>query len=82
MEAPTPKLQMLLFRLAVLSSNLDKNLQKLYGHFHQTSDETIVLHPAIENIVDRKKEKEHRKKSWRVELKDIIGTAIEYETLS
>ena len=78
----TPTLQMLLFRLAILSSDLDRNLQKLYGHFQQTSDETIVLNPAIENIVDRKKEKEHRKKSWKVEMKDIIGTAIEYETLS
>lgn len=82
MDTPTPKIQMLLFRLAVLSNDLNTNLQKLHGHFRQTPDDTIVLNPAVENIVDRKKEKEHRKKEWRVTLKETIDTAIEYDELS
>lgn len=81
MEPPTPKLQMLLFRLAVLTSDLDKNLQKLHGHFRQTSDDTIVLNPAVENIVDKKKIKERHLKAWKVTLKETIDTAIEYEPL-
>lgn len=76
----TPKLQMLLFRLAVLSSDLNENLTRLARHFHQT-DETIVLSSAPYNIVDRKKEKERHKKAWKVELKEKIDSAIEYESL-
>ena len=77
----TPKLQMLLSRLAVLSSELNENLSRLARHFHQTDDQTIVLHPATYNIVDRKKEKERHKKSWKVTLKDIVDSGIEYESL-
>lgn len=77
----TPKLQMLLFRLAVLSSDLNENLKRLARHFHQTDDETIVLSSAPYNIVDRKKEKERHKKAWKVELKDKIDSVIEYESL-
>ena len=77
MDTPTPKIQMLLFRLAVLSNDLNTNLQKLHGHFHQTPDDTIVLNPAVENIVDKKKIKERHLKSWKVTLKETIDTAIE-----
>lgn len=70
----TPKLQMLLSRLAVLSSELNENLSRLARHFHQTDD-------AIYNSVNRKKEKERHKKSYKVELKDIVDSAIDYEPL-
>ena len=82
METPTPKIQMLLFRLAVLSNDLNTNLQKLHRHFSTPDDQTIVLNPAVENIVDKKKIKERHLKSWKVTLKETIDTAIEYDELS
>ena len=81
METPTPKIQMLLFRLAVLSNDLNTNLQKLHRHFSTPDDQTIVLNPAVENIVDKKKIKERHLKSWKVTLKETIDTAIEYDEL-
>lgn len=82
METPTPKLQMLLFRLAVLTSDLDKNLKKLHGHFHPPSDDqTIVLNPAVENIVDKVRMKKKLRASWKVEMREVITDAIEFEEL-
>lgn len=77
----TPKLQMLLFRLAVLSSDLNENLTRLARHFHQTDDDIIVLSDARHNIVDRKKENERHKKAWKVEMREIIDSAVEFEEL-
>lgn len=80
MDYPTPKIAQHCFRLAVLTADLNKQIDKLQQRLHLETD-IIVLNAAIENIVCRKKEKEHRKKQWKVELKDILETGIEYETL-
>lgn len=75
----TPTLQILLFRLSELENELSTNLVKLNRHFEQTDDQAIVLQSAVHNIVDKKKEKEHRKKSWKMEVKEIIQTPIQYD---
>lgn len=78
----TPKIEMLLFRLSVLSSDLTTKLDNLKRHIRQTDDETIILLPAEYNVVDRKKDKQRHLKSWKIELKDIVDTAIDYESLT
>lgn len=79
----TPKIEMLLFRLSVLSSDLALKLENLKRHIRKTDDdEIIILDPAIDNIVDRKKDKQRHLKSWKIELKDIVDTAIDYESLT
>jgi hypothetical protein len=45
------------------------------------TDECFVLNSSEENVVDRKRDKEKLKKQWKVTLKEILDTGIEYETL-
>jgi hypothetical protein len=80
MDYPTPKIAQHCFRLAVLAADLNKQIGKLQQRLH-LNQEIIVLNAAIENIVDKKKEKENRKKEWKVTLKEIIDTGLEYEEL-
>ena len=80
MDYPTPKIAQHCFRLAVLAADLNKQIEKLQRRLHLETD-IIVLNAAIENIVDKKKEKENRKKRYKVELKDMIDTGLEYEEL-
>lgn len=69
METPTPKIQMLLFRLAVLSSDLHVNLTKLQNHFRPADDQTILL--------SKKKKMKEKKKYRSIQLKETIDVAIE-----
>lgn len=77
----TPKIELLLSRLLVLNNELAKNMFTLVKRLHHLEEEEIVLSDARHNIVDRKKEKERHKKAWKVELKEKIDSAIEYESL-
>lgn len=81
MDTPTPKIHQLCFRLTVLSSELTTNLQKLTRRLGYQTDECFVLNSSEENVVDRKRDKEKLKKQWKVTLKEILDTGIEYETL-
>ena len=77
----TPKIEMLLFRLSVLSSDLTRQLDNLGRHLHKTDEETIILLPSHHNIVDRKKDKERHLKRWRIEIKEIIDSVIDADSL-
>ena len=79
----TPRLAQLCFSLAVLSADLTRQLDSLSRRLGcpPPSDDCLVLSDAPYNIVDRKKEKEHRKKQWKVTLKEHIDLPIEYDTL-
>ena len=77
----TPKIEMLLFRLSVLSSDLSTQLEKVRRHIHKPDDQTIILLPSRHNIVDRKKDKERHLKRWRVEIKEIIDSVIDADPL-
>ena len=81
MDTPTPKIHQLCFRLTVLLSDLTTNLEKLTRRLGYQTDECFVLNPSEENVVDRKKDKERHKKRWKVTLKEVLDTGIEYETL-
>jgi hypothetical protein len=81
MEPPTPRLAQLAFRLAVELSELQRQTEKLMHHLHIDTEECLVLQKALHNVVDRKKEKENHKKRWRVAIKEIIETPIDYESL-
>ena len=76
-DPPTPKLQALCFRLAVLHSELTLQLDKLNKRLGVQTDDCLVLDAALYNIVDRKKDKERHKKSWKIELKEILDVAID-----
>lgn len=75
----TPRIAELCFRLAVLSSDLDVQLASLAKNLHV--EDLLVLRSAPENIVDRKKEKLRHKKRWKIQLKDVLDSAIEFESL-
>lgn len=83
MELPTtPKVALLLNRLQELNLEVVKHMNQLTKRLSHMEEDTIVLQPAKENIVDRKKEKQRHKKQWKVEVKDILDTPIEFDTLS
>ena len=77
----TPKVAQLCFRLAVLSADLQKQLDALNKRIGFDEAQCIVLDPALQNIVDKKKDKERHLKRWKVQLKDIIDSSIEFERL-
>jgi hypothetical protein len=80
MDFPTPRLAQLLLRLATQSSELQKNIETLNKRLGLDSD-VLVLQPAVNNIVDRKKEKERHKKRWKITIKEVVDSGIEYDTL-
>ena len=75
----TPRLASLCFQLIVLSSDLDRQLNNLTKKLGIDKDQTIILLPALHNIVDRAKEKRRRKKEWKIEIRDIIKDAVIYD---
>lgn len=77
----TPKIELLLTRLSILQNDLTRNMNNLVRRLHHLENEEIVLSAALHNVVDKKKEKERHKKSWKVELKDIVDSVIDYEPL-
>jgi hypothetical protein len=80
-ESTTPKIALLLSRLQTLNLEVTRNINKIITRLDHLNQETITLTPANHNIVDRTLEKERHQKSYKVELKQIIDTAIEYECL-
>lgn len=80
-ESTTPKIALLLSRLQTLNLEVTRNINKIITRLDHLNQETITLTPAKHNIVDRTLEKERHQKSYKVELKQIIDTAIEYECL-
>jgi hypothetical protein len=76
-DPPTPRIQELCFRLAVLSSDLALQLGQLTRRLGVQTDECLVLSAALHNVVDRKKEKERHKKRWKIELKELLDTEID-----
>lgn len=80
-ESTTPKIALLLSRLQTLNLEVSKNINKIVARLDHLNQETITLTPAKHNIVDRIKEKEHRKKQWKVSVKEIIETPIHYDVL-
>ena len=80
MDYPTPRVAELLFRLSIQSAELQANMERLQRRLG-IDPELLVLNPAPENIVDRKKEKQRHRKRWTVVLKEIVDSAIEYESL-
>lgn len=82
MDLPTtPKIALLLDRLHVLNLEVAQHMNQLTKRLTHLED-PLVLRPAKENIVDRKKEKQRHKKKWKVEVRDILDTPIEFDTLS
>lgn len=82
MDIPTtPKVALLLSRLNALNLELTKNMNQLTKRLSHLEEESFVLQPAKENIVDRKKEKERHKKRWKVQLKEVLETPVEFEIL-
>lgn len=79
MESPTPKISLLLHRCLDLHNELTKSMNRLVRQLDK--EDCLILQPAVHNIVDRKKEKERHKKQWKVTLKEIIDTGIDYDTL-
>jgi metal-responsive CopG/Arc/MetJ family transcriptional regulator len=82
MDTPTPRVELLVSRLVSLNNDLAKNMNQLVkrlGYLEQS--EPVILRAATENIIDRKKDKARHLKSWKVELNEIINTAVEFETL-
>jgi hypothetical protein len=79
----TPRLALHLTRLQELQNDLTRNMNKLVKRLDKNSDEDncLVLIPALHNIVDRQKDKERHRKKWKIQLHDIISSAIEFETL-
>ena len=80
MDYPTPRVAELLFRLSIQSAELQANMERLQRRLG-IDPELLVLNPAPENIVDRKKEKQRHRKRWTIVLKEIVDSAIEYESL-
>lgn len=80
-ESTTPKIALLLSRLQTLNLEVSKNINKIVSRLDHLNQETITLSPAHQNIVDRDKEKSRHRKSYKVELKELIDTAVEYECL-
>ena len=78
-DPPTPILRQLCFRLAVLASDLSLQLDQLTRRLGvvEPPDDCLVLSAALHNVVDRKKEKEHHKKKWKIELKELLDTEID-----
>jgi hypothetical protein len=82
MDTPTPKVELLLSRLVSLNNDLTKNMNRLVkrlGHLEQP--EPFLLHTAEQSIVDRKKDKVRHLKRWKMELKEILETPIEFQEL-
>lgn len=76
-DPPTPKIQQICFRLAILVSDLTTQLDSLTRRLGVQTDDCLVLEAAKHNIVDRKKDKERHKKRWKVELKEILDSEID-----
>lgn len=79
-ETTTPKIALLLSRLQTLNLEVTKNINKIVQRL-DSFEPPLELRPALENIVDRKKEKERHLKSYKVTLKDIVDTGVDYELL-
>ena len=79
-DSTTPKIALLLSRLQTLNLEVTKSINKIVQRL-DTFDPPIELKPALENIVDRKKEKERHQKSYKVNLKEVVDTGIDYELL-
>lgn len=77
----TPRLAQLCFSLAVLSSDLTRQIDTLTKRVGCDTKECLVLLPARQNIVDRKKDKEHHRAKWKVQMREIISDAVEFEEL-
>lgn len=79
----TPRLSLHLTRLQELQNDLTRNMNSLVKRLDKSNytDDCLVLIHAVHNIVDRQKEKERHRKKWKIELKDSISSAIEFETL-
>ena len=71
---------LLLTRLVDLSNDLSTQLNSLVRHINQP-DTVLTLHPAPYNIVDKRKDKIRHRKSWKLELKEILDEAIDAEPL-
>ena len=76
---PTPKLASLCFQLIVLSSDLDRQLANLTKHLGIDKEQTIILLPSLQNVVDKKKEKERHKKRWKIHLRDVVEDSVPYD---
>jgi len=79
MEAPTPKITYLTSRIGILMTDLQSQTATLLKKLGHKEEDVIILSTATHNIVDRKKEKEHHKKKWKVELKDIVKNSVEWD---
>ena len=75
----SPRIAQLCFRLAVLTADLNKQLDALNKRIGFNQEECIVLDPALQNVVNKKKVKQRHLKSWKVTLREIIDTPIEAE---
>ncbi len=78
-ESTTPKISLLLSKIQRLNNDLQKNMNRLVLRLDHLEQEPIVLSASLENIVDRKKEKERHLKSYKVNLKEVLDTAIDYD---
>ena len=78
-ESTTPKISLLLSKIQRLNNDLQKNMNRLVLRLDHLEQEPIVLSPSPQNIVDRKKEKERHLKSYKVNLKDVLDSVIDYD---
>jgi hypothetical protein len=78
-ESTTPKISLLLSKIQRLNNDLQKNMNRLVLRLDHLGQEPIVLSPSPQNIVDRKKEKERHLKSYKVNLKDVLDSVIDYD---
>ena len=79
MEYPTPKILELSFRLTLLMADLERDLKRLQQRLGTLPDDQIfVLNPDPRNIKDLLKEKQRLRKQWKVVLKEILESDIDY----
>lgn len=82
MEAATPRVREIILKLKQQIRDLDEKIEKLAKRYNLSDDEEpLELLPAIENIVDRKKEKKRHLKSYKIEIKECMVDPEEYECL-
>jgi len=79
MDHPTPRLAQLCFRLAIDLADIHHQIESITKRLGVDTEDCLVLNKAKDNIIDRKKEKEHHKKSWKVEIKEILHNSIQYD---
>lgn len=77
MDPPSPRLAQLAFRLAIELSDLQHQTEKLMRHLHVNVEDCLVLQPPKK----KSKTKDHKKKHYRLSIKETLETPIEYESL-